>query len=81
MRLCEDISLIHFFKAVEACGGEVKFCSRQGDILNLKSTLSQYLFTSLMARKDLLQDGRIVCEDVQDIEHIKEFLEEEKEDE
>lgn len=81
MRLCEDISLIHFFKAVEACGGEVKFCSLQGDILNLKSTLSQYLFTALMARKDLLQNGRIVCENAKDIEYIKEFLEEEKEDE
>ena len=77
MKLSQNIDAIQFFKAVQACGGDVQFHSQQGDVLNLKSTLSQYLFTFLLAREDFLSSGQIICSREQDWIHLKKFVEEE----
>ncbi len=81
MKLRQGIDSIQFFKAVQACKGEVHFCSKQGDILNLKSTLSQYLFTFLLVRKDFLESGQITCNQTQDQICLKDFLMEDDENE
>lgn len=75
MKLKEDVDLILLFKTVQSCYGEVFFCSAEGDKLNLKSTLSQYLFSALINRKDLLATGRIVCDEQGDIPILSEFCE------
>lgn len=77
MKLRSEIDMIHFLKAVESCTGDVRFCSPQGDVLNLKSTLSQYLFASLLARKDLLQSGDIVCSRKHDLSQLESYIMEE----
>lgn len=81
MKLRQAIDPIQFFKAVQTCRGEVQFCSQQGDVLNLKSTLSQYLFTFLWARKDFLDSGEINCEYEDDFKHLKDFLMEDNKNE
>lgn len=78
MKLCGDIDLISFFRKVKMCEKEVTFCSGQGDILNLKSTLSQYLFASLVRRNDLLQSGQIVCGCKHDEKLLEMFLVEDR---
>jgi hypothetical protein len=43
-----------FFAAAEACNGKVELITEQGDVLNLKSTLCQYL-----ALTQMFQDGEV----------------------
>ncbi len=74
MKLRQGIDSIQFFQAVQACKGEVRFCSKQGDILNLKSALSQYLFAFLLARKDFLESGQITCSQAEDQLRLKNLL-------
>ena len=49
MNLKPDINLSEFFRAVHTCRGEVLFETPEGDRLNLKSALSQYVFTAAVA--------------------------------
>lgn len=77
----EDVDLIQFLRAVELCEGEVEFYSGQGDILNLKSILSRYLFAALTGKKNLLSGGWIRCEKSQDRKLLDQFIKEEKENE
>ena len=47
MTLTSHTDFAAFLEAVQQCRGEVLFCTREGDKLNLKSTLSKYLFAAL----------------------------------
>ncbi len=38
------------------------YSTLEGDQLNLKSVLSQYIFGVLAARADMLKIGKIICE-------------------
>lgn len=49
MNLEPDISLPDFFRAVHTCQGEVLFETPEGDRPNLKSVLSQFVFTTAVA--------------------------------
>lgn len=49
MNLKSDINLSDFFQAVHTCRGEVLFETPEGDQLNLKSALSQFVFTAAVA--------------------------------
>ncbi len=42
--LRHQIEPVHFLKAVNRCRGEVVLTTGEGDCLNLKSTLSRYIF-------------------------------------
>lgn len=44
----------HFFDAVNRCHGTVELLTAEGDRLNLKSTLCQYI-----ALTQMFQDGRV----------------------
>lgn len=72
--LRDDIDLAAFFSAVNRCNGEVIFLSTQGDRLNLKSALCQYLFTSVYLHRDIELDGTISCEDSADEALLRPFL-------
>ncbi len=79
MKLKTDVELISFFQKIRQCKGEVEFHSMQGDILNLKSSLSQYLFASLMARPEFLLAGEIICKEESDRELLRIFAKKEGE--
>ena len=61
MTLTSHTDFAAFLEAVQQCRGEVLFCTREGDKLNLKSTLSKYLFAALAGNEELLRKGKIVC--------------------
>ena len=46
MKLKENIDFIDFIKKIKTCKGDVYFCTLEGDRLNLKSVLSQYIFSA-----------------------------------
>ena len=46
MKLKENIDYSEFFRSVQKCAGEVLLVTPEGDQLNLKSTLSQFVFAA-----------------------------------
>ena len=55
MTLTSHTDFAAFLEAVQQCRGEVLFCTQEGDKLNLKSTLSRYLFAALAGNEELLR--------------------------
>ena len=74
MRLKENTDLIGFIKTIKKCRQTVFFCTMEGDRLNLKSTLSQYLFSVLTENRDLLQSGEIECQEPSDYQMLEDYL-------
>lgn len=73
-KLNPDADLEQFLRSVERCPGEVLFTTEAGDCLNLKSTLSVYVFAMLSGRKDLLAGGSINCASDADAEALEEYF-------
>ena len=78
MKLKENIDLIEFIKTIKKCRQDVFFCTAEGDRLNLRSLLSQYLFTVMPENRELLQNGIIECQDQSDYRMLKAYLMNEK---
>lgn len=72
--LRENVNLTAFFSAVNRCKGEVIFLSAEGDQMNLKSTLCQYLFTSAYLHREIRLDGTISCGNPEDAVLLEPFL-------
>lgn len=73
MKLKADADLVEFIHAVKACRKDVCFVTKEGDRLNLKSTLSQYLFVALISSPELLYSGQIAYEP-EDLPKLEGFL-------
>ena len=74
MRLKENIDIIAFLKSVRTCREDVYYDSPEGDHLDLKSALSQYVLSANMRNPRLIQEGDILCSDEKDYERLKEYL-------
>ena len=60
MKISTHIDLSAFLAVVQHCRGEVLFCTAEGDKLNLKSTLSTYLFAAMAGNTALLESSSVV---------------------
>ncbi len=71
----QDITDIDgFFKAVDACRGRVELVTEEGDRLNLKSKLSQYIFMAgIFSNGDLPELEIIACEKA-DADRLLDFV-------
>lgn len=76
LRLKESTSHAEFLKHVMDCRGEVLFITAEGDTLNLKSTLSQFVFAASFLKPEIVQAAQVKCEDAGDYGFLKDFLEE-----
>lgn len=65
---------IDFIETVQTCAADVYFCSEEGDRLNLKSTLSQFLFASVCGDRDYLRGGTVVCQNEADYDRLASYL-------
>ena len=74
MRLKENIDLAQFLMAVSTCKGEVSFTTAEGDVLNLKSALSRYIFVVAMRHPELLENGQVVCETAEDAAGLTDYV-------
>lgn len=79
MHLRTNTDLTAFLKEARNCSGEVHFSTPEGDSLNLKSTLSQFIFCSLAAEHDLLHSG-IITYDISDEGRLNKYLEDDNDD-
>lgn len=73
MHINPNINILNFLKQVQKCNGEVLFETSEGDRIALKSTLSQYIFFTIVSNPELLQSGTIRFEQDEDIKLLKTF--------
>lgn len=73
MKLTTELDLPAFFHAVRSCKGNITYRTAEGDLLNLKSQLSQYVFAAAFSSKTLEIDGEVQWEDEMDAELLRPF--------
>ncbi len=63
-----------FFAAVNACRGHVELLTGEGDRLNLKSTLCQYIALTQMFQDGRVEGVELALSDPEDFGRLREFL-------
>lgn len=74
MKLKENTDILAFLKTVQRCSGDVYFRTDDGDNLNLKSKLSQFLFAALIEKPWLLNKGAICCDREDDYDLLRNYV-------
>ena len=74
MTLKEPYNIPAFLNQVKSCNGEVTFTTDEGDILNLKSILSTYIFATLIGNPELIRNGQIFCTEENDYKLLASYL-------
>ena len=76
MKLTENIDYSEFFRAVQTCSGEVLLVTPEGDQLNLKSTLSQFVFAAAVRGNLDFSNAELQIENPADILKLESFIRE-----
>ena len=74
MRMKENMNLVEFLKKVQCCKQEVYLETDDGDKLNLKSVLSQYMVIVLAENQNEWNHTKLICCE-EDMEILSEYLE------
>ena len=74
MKLKPDINIPSFLKALRHCHADIRFITAEGDVLNLKSTLSQFVFAAVCTNDLCSLASSIQIEDPQDEFILAEYL-------
>lgn len=77
MKLKSHVNYAAFFRAVQTCRGEVLLVTPEGDQLNLKSTLSQFVFAAAIRGNLDLAAAVIKTEDDDDASLLSPYTTEE----
>ncbi len=77
MRFKENVNIRAFLQDVQKCSADVCFQTREGDILNLKSKLSEYVFLAAAASTHgLLSGGEVLLANLADKEKLLAYIDE-----
>lgn len=63
-----------FFKVIDQCKGVVELVSPEGDRLNLKSRLTQYMSMAAMFSNGFIKELELVAHDPEDVERLIKFM-------
>ena len=63
-----------FFKVVDNCKGRVELVTGEGDRLNLKSKLSQYVSMANIFSNGYIKELDLVAHDKEDIERLIKYM-------
>ncbi len=63
-----------FFEKVLECKGSVELHTPEGDVLNLKSKLCQYIALTQIIDEGIIEAGDLRMSDMKDLEIIKKYL-------
>lgn len=74
MKLKANIDYSELFRCAQACGGEVLLVTPEGDQLNLKSTLSQFVFAAAVRGNLDLNGARLQLQYSSDAALLKDFI-------
>ncbi len=75
MKIKKNIPVESFLETVRKCEGSVYFKTLEGDILNLKSLLSQYILVSIIDNEELMANGAVDCSRESDVALLAQYLE------
>lgn len=75
MKLKKNINVQAFLETVKKCDGNVYFKTTEGDQLNLKSLLSQYILISIIENREFIRNGIIEYSMEADVPMLAQFLE------
>ena len=74
MRVKKNADVLQFLKMVKDCTGKVYFSTDSGDRLDLKSVLSQYVFSVAVNQEKMRSQGEIICENEEDYHRLAGYL-------
>lgn len=74
MKLINIKNRNEFFKKVEQCSGSVELHTNNGDVLNLKSLLCQYIALTQLLQEDQSIECELVLSNPEDLQIIREYL-------
>lgn len=74
MRVQNITDIDKFFEVVDRCSGKVELVTGEGDRLNLKSKLSQYVSIANIFSNSEIPELEIVAYEPDDIERLTEFM-------
>ena len=63
-----------FFKVVDSCKGKVELVTGEGDRLNLKSKLSQYVALAKVFSDGVIEELELVAHEPKDVERLVSFM-------
>ena len=74
MKIVGIIEPAEFFEKVLDCTGSVELYTSEGDVLNLKSKLCQYIALTQMFDEGIVGDFDLRLSDIEDLDKIKQYL-------
>lgn len=74
MKIMNISNVDDFFKVVNSCEGKVELVSKEGDRLNLKSTLTQYVALAKIFSNGYIRELELVIHEANDVKKFMEFL-------
>ena len=74
MKVREGIDYAKWLDTVKKCSRDVLFETLDGDQLNLNSTLSRFLFSTISVHEGIIRSGTVRCQCEEDKERLKEFI-------
>lgn len=74
MKLDSNANIPKFLQAVQSCRGSVTYVSPDGDCLDLKSALAQFVFATVIAGEVEPPHGEIEFQEEADISALQGYL-------
>ena len=74
MKVTNITNIEGFFKAVDACSGKVELVTGEGDRLNLKSKLCQYVSMANIFSNGEIPELEIIAYEKEDIDKLINFM-------
>lgn len=75
MKITNITDIDGFFKAVDSCKGRVELVTGEGDRLNLKSKLSQYVsLANIFSNGTAIPELEIVCSEPSDVDILMKYM-------
>lgn len=74
MKVKNITNIEKFFKVVDSCAGKVELVTGEGDRLNLKSKLSQYVSLANIFSDGTIDELEIIAYEPEDISKIVDFM-------
>jgi hypothetical protein len=63
-----------FFKVIDSCVGKVELVSEEGDRLNLKSKLSQYVSMAKLFSAGIIEELEIIAYEPEDVDRLIRYM-------
>lgn len=74
MKVCNITDIDKFFNVVASCKGKVELVTEEGDRLNLKSTLTQYVALAKVFSDGTIPSLELVVYDAEDIGKLVDYM-------